>query len=182
MELSSYFWDGFRHFCFGILFVLIFNRMSNQNHVRNLGFVIGLIIGSSALFFLPLHISSYGSTLDRLYQFLHYPLPDWDILLLGINWHRFFLTHSFVIPVILAIIFLQTSRVFYLILGICIGVSSHLIWDGLTCSMKTPIVFISTVVEMKGSLAKGWLISHGIFLLGFALYIGKGYKEKLESG
>ena len=113
----------------------------------------------------------------ELYQYLHYPLSDWDILILGMGWHRFFITHSLIIPIVLMLFFLQNRKLYLWILGLCVGLSSHLVWDAITCSMRTPVVFIANILEIRGYLAKGWLIINCLLLFSFAFYIAK---DKIE--
>lgn len=139
--MTNYFWDGLLHFIFAIIFTILFRKLIQKDNLfKNFKYLTGLIFTSSALFFLPYHIGN--SSIDKIYQFLHYPLPDWDILILGMDWHRFFITHSFLIPFILMIILMKKLEYEDFILGMCLGLSSHLIWDGISCSMKTSIIFI----------------------------------------
>jgi hypothetical protein len=171
MVLSTYFWDGFRHALAGGVFAFVFNKVSHTNYFRNFEYLLGLVMSSSALFFLPTHITRSRSIIDWFYQFLHYPLADWDILFLGISWHRFFLTHSLIIPAIVLVIVLHKPAGYRFGLGLCIGLSSHLVWDALTCSLYTPIVFINNLVEIRGYVAKGWLIVNGILLFIFVWFV-----------
>lgn len=165
--LPGYFWNGCQHFLFALVCAITISRLMRINFLKNPTFLFSLTFGSSALFFLPAHISDYGSWLDYIYQFLHYPLPDWDILLLGMDWHRFFLTHSLLIPLLILLLPKITRATFisYLLIGLAIGISSHLFWDAITSSMFTPIVFINNVVVIKGYLAKAWLIFNALLLL-----------------
>ena len=171
MVFSTYFWNGFQHALVGGGFALLFYRFNKTNDFKRWEYLSGLIMSSSALFFLPAHIGNYRSFIDRLYQFLHYPLADWDILLFSIDWHRFFVTHSLIIPVIVLVAFLHKPIGYRLGLGLCIGHSSHLVWDAITCSMYTPIVFLNDVIEIRGYWAKGWLILNGTILFGFAWFV-----------
>ena len=102
--MSNYFWNGLEHFIIAIIFAFIYDKLTGEKNLKKVGFLAGLIITSSAIFFLPLHIARYGSFIDRAYQYLHYPMSDWDILLFGMGWHRFFITHSLLI--FLLIVFL----------------------------------------------------------------------------
>lgn len=161
--ITSYFWNGLQHAVFALACVAVFYRLCASLPYKSSSFWVGLIFSSSALFFLPLHIGKSGSLIDWLYQFLHYPLPDWDILFCGMSWHRFFLTHSLLLPILL---FLVNKRraMLPLILGLSIGIGSHLIWDGFTGSMYTPIVFIPYLFSVTGYWAKSWLIGNGVIL------------------
>jgi len=172
MDMSNYFWDGFQHAVFGGCVAFIFNLVSHTSEIRKREYLVGLVVSSSALFFLPSHITSTRSIIDWFYQFLHYPLADWDILLFGIDWHRFFVTHSLMIPVLLLVLVLHKPGGYYrFCVGLCIGMSSHLVWDALTCSMFTPIVFLNNVIEIRGYLAKGWLLVNGMLLFLFAWFV-----------
>jgi len=169
--MALYFWNGFEHAVAGGGFALLFQHLSKTPHHRSWQYWVALIMSSSAFFFVPTHIGRYGSFFDRLYQFTHYPLADWDILLLSINWHRFFVTHSLLIPLLVLIAFLHNAVGFRVGLGLCVGHSSHLVWDAITCSLRTPVVFLNNVVEIRGYSAKGWLLFNGILLFGFAVFV-----------
>lgn len=179
--MFGYFWNGFQHAVFAVLFAIVFFRLIRYRNAYNFGFWIGLIMSSSALFFLPAHIGAFGSWFDWFYQFLHYPLADWDILILGMSWHRFFLTHSLIIPVILMISCSSQPKLYGLVWGIGIGLSSHLIWDAITGSMWTPIVFLSTTLQIRGSEAKSWLILNGVMLFLLVLLMAKRHTTKSQT-
>lgn len=181
MAISSYFWDGFEHALAGGGFALLFYYIARSGHHKHWAYWLALTMSSSAFFFLPAHIGRYGSFLDRLYQFTHYPLADWDILLLSIDWHRFFITHSLLIPLLALIAFLHQplgSRVGF---GLCVGQGSHLVWDAITCSLRTPVVFLNNVLEIRGYPAKGWLLINGILLFGFAVFVAQKVLRTSES-
>src|ERR1051325_9910755 len=99
--LPSYFWNGCQHFLFALGCTFALRNLLGVNFLKSVPFLLALILGSSALFFLPTHIAAHSSWLDYLYQFSHYPLPDWDILLIGMRWHRFFLSRSLIVPLLL---------------------------------------------------------------------------------
>ena len=46
--------------------------------------------------------------------------------------------------------------------GFTIGLSSHLLWDGVSCSYLTPVVFFPSLFAIYGVWAKTWLIGNGI--------------------
>ncbi|MBD3307164.1 hypothetical protein GF339_12105 [candidate division KSB3 bacterium] len=177
MALSSYFWNGLQHAVFGGCLALLFQKISHAPYVKKPEFLVGLIASSSALFFLPTHIAHPRSPLDWFYQFLHYPLSDWDILLLSLDWHRFFLTHSLLIPAILLIMLLHKPSGYRLGMGVAVGLSSHLIWDALTCSLRTPVVFITHWLEIRGYWGKGWLLINGMLLFWFAWFLHRKTHE-----
>jgi len=172
--MSNYFWNGLEHFIIAIIFAFIYDKLTGEKNLKKFGFLVGLIITSSAIFFLPLHIAGYGSFIDRAYQYLHYPMSDWDILLFGMGWHRFFITHSLLIFLLIVFLIKKPDPVYLpVIIGIGIGLSSHLFWDGISCSMRTPVVFISHFLEFKGYWAKGWLLLNGIILFLMTLDYSK---------
>ncbi len=176
MASSAYFVNGLQHFVAGGFWALLFQQVSGTAYLKKTSYLTALVVSSSALFFLPAHIGRYGSLADQLYQFLHYPLADWDILLFGMPWHRLFLTHSLIIPALVLIFGLRHAVGHPVGMGLSIGMSSHLVWDALTCSLYTPIVFIDQSVEMRGYPAKGWLILHGLLLFAFAWHVSRKIK------
>lgn len=167
---SGYFWKGFQHAVFGVLCTGLFYQLCPTLPYKNIVFWLGITVSSSALFFLPSHIRKPGSFIDWLYQFLHYPLPDWDILIFNMSWHRFFVTHSALFPMLLLVNKKITVQPFEpLVIGIVIGLASHLLWDGITGGLSTPIVFIPYLFSIAKYWAKIWLIANGL-LLFLALY------------
>ncbi|MCS7080009.1 MAG: hypothetical protein NZ585_08150 [Chloracidobacterium sp.] len=126
-------------------------------------------MGSSALFFLPTHIDRPGTWVNRLWQFTHYPVPDWDILWLGMPWHRWFLTHSAILP--FAVLGLTFERrpwqaVGY---GLAVGMASHLAWDAITQSHSTPIIFLPNILALRGDGARVWLLVNAAIAFGAAV-------------
>jgi hypothetical protein len=165
MEIAAYVWNGLQHALFGVCLAVLFHQMVSTRYLFKGDYWVGLIMSSSALFFLPAHLTRSRTLIDWLYQFLHYPLADWDILLLGIRWHRFFITHALFIPALFLLFWLHAPERYYrFAAGLSVGMSSHLIWDALTCSRYTPIIFLRQVLEIRGYLAKGWLLAHGLLL------------------
>ncbi len=172
--ISGYFWNGFQHAGFALFCVLVFYFLSIKLPCKRISFWIALIFSSSALFFLPSHIGKYGSLIDWLYQFLHYPLPDWDILIFNMSWHRFFITHSALFPILLVLwTWSKRPTLRPLILGVSIGFASHLVWDAITSSLLTPIVFIPYLFSIVGYWAKAWLISNGLLLFLSSYFLQK---------
>lgn len=177
--ITSYFWNGFQHLAFAIFCVLLFYCSSKKLPHNKIIFWIGIIFTSSSLFFLPSHIGKYGSFIDWAYQFLHYPLPDWDILLFNMNWHRFFISHSALLPILLFAWLWNKNfgiSLRLLIIGVSIGLGSHLIWDAITGSLLTPIVFIPYLFSITGYLAKCWLIFNGFILFLLPYYLQNNQK------
>ena len=160
--MFTYFYDGLAHFLFGLLFVLGYVKLTKRSEKPAVIFWIGFLMTSSALFILPQRLPFIGNVANKAYQFLHYPVSDWDILLFGFRWHRFFLTHSLLIPLLALAKAGNDERYVPAAHGITIGLASHLIWDGLTGSAITQIVFLSRYVAISGVLAKAWLLVNGV--------------------
>lgn len=93
-------------------------------------FFLPLVVSSSAFFFVPDKYAKKGPL-----KFLHYPLPDWDVLFLGPASHRNWLTHAPVIPLALAVCALKWPNLTHpaafdiVAAGLCVGIGSHLFWD-----------------------------------------------------
>ncbi|PKL41671.1 MAG: hypothetical protein CVV41_18130, partial [Candidatus Riflebacteria bacterium HGW-Riflebacteria-1] len=49
----GYFWDGFNHFLFGLLFIFVFVKLRGRKEDFAGLMWLGLVLGSSSLFFLP---------------------------------------------------------------------------------------------------------------------------------
>ncbi len=139
--------------------------------LRRPGFSIPLLISSSALFFIPQSLAKKG-----LLKFLHYPLPDWDVLLLGPASHRHWLTHSPVLP-----LFAWWLSVRYPLLrhpylpfdavavGLCIGVGSHLFWDCVG-SRRHKIVFVPHWMALREAASRIYLLTGAVVALAVAAY------------
>ena len=180
MAISAYFWNGCEHAAAGVGFVLLFRHITRSAVHKHWEYWLAALMSSSAGFFLPAHIGRRGALLDRLYQFTHYPLADWDILLLGLDWHRFFISHSLLIPLAVLVVFLHADAGYRVGLGLCVGHGSHLVWDAITCSLRTPVIFVTTWLEIRGYPAKGWLLINGVLLFGFAVFVARKSAKTAE--
>lgn len=128
----SYFVSGLWHFAAAMSFAVAFGAWQGGGPLYFLAspaFTFALTVSSSAFFWVPDRWAKRG-----LWKFLHYPLPDWDVLLLGPASHRNWLTHSPLLPALLLGALwkwpLLASPLFYqLSLGAAIGTGSHLFWD-----------------------------------------------------
>lgn len=158
-----YFLNGLQHFFVGLVLAFAYFKIQRKRIPSDPGFWIGITITSSALFFLPTHLHFLGGQLDFIYQFLHYPVSDWDLLVLGGQWHRSFITHSITIGLPAFVGGRWQPPVFAL--GFILGLSSHLLWDGVSGSMMTKVVFIPGWLFISGLAAKAWLILNGLLLL-----------------
>lgn len=185
--MNAYFWNGLQHALAGVGCAAAFFALTKPTGATTTAatftpspdverwegrlwwFWFALVMGSSAWFFLPTHIDRPGTWADRLWQFTHYPVPDWDVLLLGMPWHRWFLTHSAVIPfVVMGLTFEHPLRraVGY---GLAVGMASHLAWDAVTQSHGTPIVFLPEALFLRGDAARGWLLVNAAVAFGIAV-------------
>lgn len=162
----GYFWDGFSHFICGLLFMAAFFKLRCRKEDSSVLLFLGLILGSSSLFFLPNKLPALSQSLNSWYQLLHYPVSDWDILLLGGRWHRFFITHSVFIPLFLSPA-ARNRRLSLFLLGLTIGVSSHLAWDAYS-SANPLVVFYPHFLFLRGAFAKIWLAINSVGLLFLA--------------
>ena len=130
----SYFGAGLWHFAAALAFgagVGVIAGGDPLHWLRQPLFTLFLMVSSSAFFFVPDFLAKHGAM-----KFLHYPLPDWDVLLLGPASHRNWLTHSPLMPVGCAYLAWREPQFYahYLALtpvavGLCVGISSHLFWD-----------------------------------------------------
>lgn len=141
-------------------------------------FVLPLLLTSSALFFMPDAWSKKG-----LWKFLHYPLPDWDVLLLGPASHRNFLTHSSLLPVLLtlATVWLPASlnpaRPWATVaLGLCVGIGSHLFWDCVG-SRTHKIIIVPYWFALREAASRVYLLSGAALSLAAALHFALPHGE-----
>lgn len=162
----GYFWDGFSHFLCGLVFMAVFIKLRAGREDFSPLLVLGLVVGSSSLFFLPNKLPFLVQSGNYWYQFFHYPVSDWDILLLGGRWHRFFITHSVFIPLFLSPL-ARNRRLSLLLLGFTVGVASHLAWDAYA-SANPLVVFYPHFLFLRGMFAKIWLGINSIGLLFLA--------------
>ncbi len=111
----SYFGAGLWHFAAALAFgagVGVIAGGDPLHWLRQPLFTLFLMVSSSAFFFVPDFLAKHGAM-----KFLHYPLPDWDVLLLAyLAWRepQFYAHYLALTPVAV---------------GLCVGISSHLFWD-----------------------------------------------------
>lgn len=137
--------------------------------LRQPAYLSPLILFSCALFFVPDKWAKKG-----LFKFLHYPLPDWDVLLLGPASHRHWLSHSALLPLVI----FALSQKFPLMLhapftgaatGLCVGVGSHLFWDCVG-SRGHKIVFVPYWWALREASSRVYLLGGAVLALGVAAY------------
>ena len=86
-------------------------------------------------------------------------LPDWDLWVGGIGFHRSPLFHSALPVVVLSLLLWRVSR-WAVPVGLALGVASHLLWD---------IVQYGDVRWIRGGNAdRFFLLVNALLLLGFA--------------
>ena len=121
-------------------------------------FTLPLLLSSSALFFVPDKWAKKGAL-----KFLHYPLPDWDVLLLGPASHRNWLTHSPLLPALLLgalwkwPVLGSFGWASPLLLGLSLGTGSHLFWDCVG-SERHKIVVVPYWFALRESASRLWLL------------------------
>lgn len=165
--LPAYFADGFAHFLMGAVFFVALSQFRRFRKPASVPQVAGMLLTSSALFFLPAHLPWRGGALDAVWQFLHYPLSDWDILLLGMPYHRSLLTHS-VVPAILVLPLAARPSGKAFVIGFSLGLASHLFWDAVSASPLTRLMLLPTW-GFAAPYATLWLIAHTLLACSAAI-------------
>ena len=137
--------DRFIHLIAGIIFILLFIKIYNIEINKK-----GLIY-----VFLSMALGTWVS--------------DWD-LMLGIGFHRSPLTHSLLPALIIlwAVFKLKLNPI--LLVGFCLGLSSHLFWD---------IIAYGNVQWIKGgNNDRMFLLINAILLIVLSIIINKKYIRK----
>jgi hypothetical protein len=123
-------------------------------------------MSTSALFWIP---SSYATR--GLMKFLHYPLPDWDVLFLSPASHRHWFFHSAVLPIGCVWIFLSYPSLLapslpfrWIAVGLCTGLGSHLFWD-CAGSRHHKIVFFPHCWHLRANKSRLWLLLSSVIAL-----------------
>lgn len=169
----SYLVAGLWHWAAAMLFAAAFGIISHgdvRHWLWRPAFSIPLVIASCALFFIPDSLSKKG-----LLKFLHYPLPDWDVLLLGPASHRHWLTHSPILPAVLLglawryPLLMDRSLPFSAAaIGLSIGIGSHLFWDCVS-SRSHKIIVVPYWFALRPGLSRIYLLLGAALSLGAAL-------------
>ncbi len=126
--------------------------------LRQPAFLAPLLLSSSALFFVPDKWAKKGAL-----KFLHYPWPDWDVLLLGPASHRNWLTHSPLLPALLLgaawkwPVLAGFTGFAPLLLGLSLGTASHLFWDCVG-SERHKIVVVPYWFALREAPSRLWLL------------------------
>jgi hypothetical protein len=174
----SYFVPGLWHFAAAMAFACALGTLHGGDllfWLRRAEFVLGLLVSSSALFFIPEPWAKKG-----LMKFLHYPLPDWDVLLLGPASHRHWLTHSPFLAVGAAAlgwkypVLLDAKMPFaWLGAGLCVGLGSHLFWDCIS-SRSHKIVFVPYWFALRPAMSRVYLLLGATMCLGIGTALATG--------
>ncbi|MGQ9898549.1 MAG: DUF5942 domain-containing protein [Acidobacteriota bacterium] len=197
--MNPYFWNGLQHALAGLACAWGFFALTRQPRFAPLAsasptaepaskaaseaelplrwvlFWCSLLMGASAWFFFPSHIDRPGTWTDWLWQLTHYPIPDWDILWLGLPWHRWFLTHSALLPTALIVLTFEHPAWRAVGYGLAVGMASHLAWDAITQSPSTPIVFLPDTLLIRSDAARAWLLGHACAAFGLAVLAERRY-------
>jgi len=166
----SYFLPGLWHLAAAISFAVAFGLWQGSNPLHFLSspaFTLALVVCSSAFFWVPDRWAKKGAL-----KFLHYPLPDWDVLLLGPASHRNWLTHSALLPLLLFGALwnwptLAKPVFFQAALGTCVGVGSHLFWDCVG-SKRHSIVVVPYWWTLREAASRVYLLAGALL----SLFIG----------
>ena len=169
----SYFFAGLWHFAAAISFAVAFGVITRGEPLAWLArpiFAAALMISSSALFFVPHDWAKKG-----MMKFLHYPLPDWDVLLLGPASHRHWLTHSPLLPIGLWLLaqryplLLDHSLPYSLVaIALAVGIGSHLFWDCVG-SRRHKIIVVPYWISLGEAASRLYLLAGAAACLLVAL-------------
>lgn len=174
----SYFFSGLWHFIIALVSSLALGLLTSENPLlwlSRLEFVIPAMLGSCALFWIPDGLSKKG-----FMKFLHYPLPDWDVLLLSFASHRHWITHSPILPMICFFVLwnyphlAQEQLPFRSItVGLGVGVGSHLLWDCIG-SRRHRIVIFPHWWALRESASRLYLLTGAAAAFVIALWFASG--------
>jgi len=178
----SYFLPGLWHFAAAMAWAVALGFWSGDPllWLRRVEFMVPLVVSSSALFFIPDSLAKKG-----VMKFLHYPLPDWDVLLLGPASHRNWITHSPLLPVLAGAllwkypILLNENYPFrWIATGLAAGIGSHLFWDCVG-SRDHKIIVVPYWFSFRSAFSRLWLLGGAAICLGAAAAFGDA-KPALE--
>lgn len=168
----SYFLPGLWHFAAAMAWSVALGLLSGDAifWLRRVEFVVPLVVSSSALFFIPDNLAKKGAL-----KFLHYPLPDWDVLLLGPASHRHWLTHSPLLPIGLWLLaqryplLLDHSLPYSLVaIALAVGIGSHLFWDCVG-SRRHKIIVVPYWISLGEAASRLYLLAGAAACLLVAL-------------
>ena len=156
----------------------VFQKQDLTFWLQQPAFTIALILCSSALFVVPDRWAKKG-----LLKFLHYPLPDWDVLLLGPASHRNWFTHSpFLALLCLGALWkwphgASLPGVLPGAMGVCIGVGSHLFWDCVG-SQQHKIIVVPHWIHLREVASRLYLLVGAFICMSLAGAIAAAFSAK----
>jgi hypothetical protein len=167
----SYFISGLWHFAAAMAFALafgVFHAGEPTFWLRIPAFDATLIMASCAFFPVPDRWAKKGAL-----KFLHYPWPDWDVLLLGPASHRNWLSHSPLVPFALLVLaskypnLMEWEPLVAASVGLCVGLGSHLFWDCVG-SKRHKIVVVPYWFALREAASRLWLLLGALICLSAA--------------
>ncbi len=124
------------------------------------GYLAGVVVGASGLFFLPFVVPSISSL--PIVHALTVGLPSWDLGLLGPSGHGNALFFSALIPLVLLTLGFSVPRLRGLLVGLAIGVAAHLAFFA-----AVPSLTLHHVPAMFG-IGSIWLALNALVCIGLA--------------
>jgi len=131
-------------------------------------YVIGSVIGSCGLFFLPF----FGLTPPLYKDIICNGFPQWDIAIFGASSHQHPIFYSALFPLALYFLFGKISLLNRLVMGFNLGVAAHLTY----CLMTSD----ANMILIPQGLDKIWLLVNIAICLYISLDIAKGMTVKEE--
>jgi serine protease len=124
------------------------------------GYLAGVVIGASGLFFLP-YISPSLSSLPGIYTLTH-GLPSWDLGILGPTGHGNALFFSALVPLALLAVGYGLPKARAPLAGLAVGVAAHLAFFAVV-----PMTSVQYMPSAFG-LESMWLILNAVICLALA--------------
>jgi serine protease len=131
---------------------------STRRKKLGLGYIAGVGVGASGLFFLPYILPTLSSW--PVIHALTRGLPSWDLSLLGVNGHGNALFFSAAIPLVALAIGFGMPKLRPLLAGLAIGVAAHLAFFAVA-----PLMSLHYVPVMASSV---WLAGNAVLCLVLA--------------
>jgi serine protease len=127
------------------------------------GYVAGVVVGASGLFFLP-HLFA-GASSWPVVETLTRGLPSWDMGLLGPMGHGNPLFFSALLPLAAVAVFFGVKRMRAPLAGLCIGVAAHLVFHA--------VVRLNDIHWVPNALMLDqlWLAANALVCVGLAAVV-----------